>query len=146
MGTKERIFHAVLFELIALVALTLLAVLTTDQQAGAMTMLAVILSLIAMAWNYVFNMGFDRIYGEDRIKRSFKVRITHGALFELGMVVFSFPVIMWVLQKSFLTILMLDIGVVLFFFVYAIGFNWAYDVIRHIVKGPINSSDQQQPV
>jgi uncharacterized membrane protein len=135
MGSKERIFHAVLFELIALVALTLLAVATTDQEAGSMTLLAMILSLIAMAWNYVFNLGFDRVHPGDRLKRSLKVRITHGALFELGMVVFSFPVIMLILQKSFLTVLALDIGVVLFFFVYAIGFNWAYDVVRDRVLG-----------
>lgn len=136
MGSKERIFHAVLFELIALVALTLLAMATTDQEAGSMTLLAVILSLIAMAWNYIFNVGFDRLYGHDRLNRSFKVRVTHGALFELGMMVFSFPVIMWILQKSFLTVLALDIGVVLFFFVYAIGFNWGYDVLRDRMKGP----------
>ena len=137
MGSKERIFHAVLFELIALVALTLLAMATTDQEAGSMTLLAVILSLIAMAWNYIFNVGFDRLYGHDRLNRSFKVRVTHGALFELGMMVFSFPVIMWILQKSFLTVLALDIGVVLFFFVYAIGFNWGYDVLRDRMKRPI---------
>jgi len=135
MGFKERIFHAVLFEMIALVALTLLAVLATDQGAAAMTGLAVGLSLMAMAWNYVFNLGFDRVYGDDRLNRSLKMRIGHGLLFELGMVIFSFPLMMWILQKSFLTILALDIGAVLFFLVYAISFNWAYDVIKGRVMG-----------
>ena len=65
MEFKERILHALLFELIALVAITLLAVIITDQQAGAMTALAVVLALIAMVWNYAFNVFFDRVYGHN---------------------------------------------------------------------------------
>ncbi|MBL4739650.1 MAG: PACE efflux transporter [Sneathiella sp.] len=131
MQTKERIFHMVLFEVIALSLLALLAVLFTGNDPLSMTGLAVSLSLIAMAWNFIYNIGFDHFAGADRIGRSLAKRIGHGAGFELGMIIFSFPVMMWMLKLDFWSVLMLDIGAVVFFFLYAIAFNWAYDVIRH---------------
>ncbi len=131
MKTKERLFHMVLFEVIALAFLAILATIFTDRGALSMTGLALVLSLIAMVWNYIYNIVFDRIFGANRIERKLALRIGHGVVFELGMIVFSFPVIMWALQLDFFTVLMLDIGVVVFFLVYAVVFNWVYDIVRH---------------
>ena len=105
-----------------------------------MTGLAVTISLIAMAWNYLFNLGFDRVYGSDRLSRTLMMRIGHGIAFEIGMLVFSFPVIMWVLQLDFWTVLVLDFGAVLFFLVYAVIFNWVYDIVRARYFSPTYSS------
>ena len=131
MKTKERIFHAALFEAIALILLISLASLLPGQDTAAMTGLAIALSLIAMSWNYVYNLIFDRFFKGDRIKRSFKLRLGHGLGFEAGMILASFPVIMWVTKMSFWTVFILDIGAVVFFIIYAITYNWAYDVIKH---------------
>lgn len=131
MKTKERILHALIFEAIALTLLIILATLLPGQDALAMTGLAVTLSLIAMAWNYVYNLFFDRFFTGDRLKRTFKLRLAHGLGFEAGMIIASFPVIMWVTKMSFWTVLVLDFGAVIFFIIYAIAFNWAYDVLKH---------------
>ncbi len=130
MKTKERIFHSVLFEAIALVFVIIAATLFTDAGAKSATGLAVGLSLIAMCWNYIYNLGFDRIYGTNRIERSIKMRLGHGLGFELGMIFATLPLMMWILQLDFWTVFIMDIGVVIFFLVYAIVFNWCYDVIR----------------
>ncbi len=130
MSTFERVIHALLFEVIALILFTLVGVFVTDKGLAEMTGLAVALSLIAMAWNFLYNLLFDKVYGTDRLARTFNMRITHGLGFELGMVVLTFPVMMYVLQQSFLEVLLLDMGAVVFFLVYAISFNWAYDVLR----------------
>jgi len=130
MTLKERVFHTILFEVIALILLTLLAVAVTGNDVGKMSGLAVSLSLIAMAWNFIFNILFDKLYGDDRENRSLMMRISHGFGFELGMLVFSFPVIMWVLQLDLLSVFLMDIGAMIFFLLYAIGFNWVYDVVR----------------
>ncbi len=42
----------------------------------------------------------------------------------------TFPLLMWVLQLDFWTVLVMDIGIVIFFVLYAIAFNWVYDSIR----------------
>lgn len=130
MKPSERLFHMLLFEAIALVILSILAVVVTGGNAGKMTGLALLLSVIAMAWNYLFNWIFDRLFGDDRESRGLRLRIFHGTTFELGIVLLHFPVIMWVLEKGFWEVLMLDIGVVLFFFFYAIIYNWIYDILR----------------
>lgn len=134
MDTKERILHMVLFEVFALILMTLIAVLVTDYEIKQMSGLAIGLSLIAMFWNYFFNLIFDRFYANDRSTRGLKLRIAHGLLFELGMVLVSFPAIMWVLDMDFLSVLILDIGAVMFFFLYAIAFNWIYDILRGPLK------------
>ncbi|NOH55398.1 PACE efflux transporter [Vibrio coralliilyticus] len=130
MSHKERILHMVLFELVALILMATLATLITGNGAGKMAGLAIALSLIAMGWNYIYNYGYDKVFGADRSKRTAKVRILHGLGFELGMMIISFPVLMWTLQLGLWSVLVMDIGVVIFFVLYSIGFNWVYDTIR----------------
>ncbi|MGF1813743.1 PACE efflux transporter [Vibrio splendidus] len=139
MSHKERMLHMVLFELVALVLMVGLATYITGNGAGEMAGLALAISLIAMAWNYVYNYGYDKIYGADRSKRTTKTRVLHGLGFELGLMTVTLPVLMWVLQLDFLTVLIMDIGLVIFFVLYAIAFNWAYDSVRDqlVAKGKV---------
>ncbi len=130
MSVRERLLHMILFELIALTLFVPLAMLATGGGALHMTALSVLLSLIAMVWNYLYNWIFDWLFGEDRIRRGLGLRIVHGTCFELGMIAATFPVIMLMLGHDFLTTLALNIGAVLFFLVYAVIFNWLYDVVR----------------
>ncbi|PMG48958.1 PACE efflux transporter [Shewanella sp. 10N.286.52.B9] len=130
MNTKERIFHSVLFEAIALAFVIGAASLFTDAGPKSATGLAVGLSLIAMSWNYAYNLGFDHIFGHNRIKRTLKMRLGHGLGFEFGLIFATQPFMMWVLQLDFWTVFMMNIGVVVFFLIYAIIYNWCYDQLR----------------
>jgi uncharacterized membrane protein len=118
-----------------------LATYITGNGAGEMAGLALAMSLIAMAWNYVYNYGYDKIFGADRTKRTKKTRVLHGLGFELGLMTVTLPVLMWVLKLDFLTVLIMDIGLVIFFVLYAIGFNWAYDSVRDyfVTQGKVNA-------
>ncbi|MCF7505160.1 PACE efflux transporter [Vibrio sp. L3-7] len=140
MSHKERMLHMVLFELVALIFMAIAATYIVGGGAVKMAGLALSLSLIAMTWNYVYNYGYDKIYGADRSKRTKKTRILHGLGFELGLMLVSFPLLMWVLQLDFWTVLVMDIGIVIFFVLYAIAFNWAYDSIRDqlVAKGKVS--------
>ena len=137
MTLKERLLHMVLFEVFALLIFVILAVWITDKAALNMTGLGVTLSLIAMVWNFLYNLGFDRVYGLNRLARTVKMRFAHGLGFEVGMVVFSFPIIMWVMSYNYLQVLIMDLGAVVFFLFYAIMFNWLYDIVRHKYCTPI---------
>jgi uncharacterized membrane protein len=130
MSVAERIVHMILFELFAIFFMTIIAFLLGDRSLGHSTFLAVVLSSIAMAWNYFYNWGFDKVFGEDRLSRSVRMRFGHGLGFEIGITVLTFPIIMWFLQAGLWTVLLANLGVMLFFFVYAIAFNWIYDVVR----------------
>ncbi|WP_133407346.1 PACE efflux transporter [Parashewanella tropica] len=131
MTKKERIIHTVLFEAIALTLLTLGAIITTGKDAFSMGGLVVLLTVIAMFWNYGYNLAFDKVVPGNRLSRTKRTRLFHGIGFELGMVILTFPVIMWFLKTDFISVLIMDIGFVTFFFVYAIAFNWLYDIARN---------------
>ncbi|MFS1900313.1 PACE efflux transporter [Vibrio lentus] len=105
MSHKERMLHMVLFELAALILMAVAATYIVGGGAVKMAGLALSLSLIAMTWNYVYNYGYDKIYGADRSKRTKGTRILHGLGFELGLMLVTFPLLMWVLQLDFWTVL-----------------------------------------
>lgn len=130
MNTKERIFHSLLFEVIALVLMISALKIFTDVNLTSASGLAIGLSLIAMCWNYIYNLGFDHKFGNKRIGRSLKVRIFHGLGFELGLIFVTLPIIMWILKLSFWAAFMMDLGVIIFFLIYAIIYNWSYDIVR----------------
>jgi uncharacterized membrane protein len=131
MSTKERIFHSLLFEIIALCLLILFASLFSGLALGSITGLAVGLSLTAMCWNYVYNLIFDKYFGTNRITRSLSMRIGHAVVFELGLLVVTLPAIMWMLNIDFISALILDMGMIIFFLIFTIVFNWCYDITKH---------------
>jgi uncharacterized membrane protein len=90
--------------------------------------LAVVLSTIALLWNFVFNMLFEAWERRQVSKERTPVRrLLHGAGFEGGLVVLLLPVMAWWLDTSLLTALVTNLGLLAFFFFYAIGFTWAFD-------------------
>ncbi|MDE1332075.1 PACE efflux transporter [Vibrio aestuarianus] len=127
MSVKERIFHAVVFELTALAILIPLSALITGQGSGDLAMVGAGLSLLAVVWNYQYNILFDRLFGSDRSGRSAKIRLLHTTGFEGGLVFVSIPAIAWILEITLWQALILDIGFLMFFFIYTMVFNWCYD-------------------
>ena len=131
MSVKERIFHCLLFELTAILMFVPLSMWVTGEGAMSMSGLAISLSLLAMSWNYLFNVLFDRWFGYDRINRTLKVRVLHSVLFEVVLTFSAIPLIMWWTKLDLWTVILLDIGAVLFFLVFTVVFNWCYDHLRH---------------
>lgn len=134
MSTKERILHSLLFEIIALAILLIASKIFTQQDTTTVGGVAITLSLIAMVWNYIYNLGFDNLFGADRLSRKLMMRIGHGVGFEAGLIFATVPVLMWILQLDFMTVLILDLGLVMFFLIYSIIFNWCYDNSREKFK------------
>ncbi|WP_028109473.1 PACE efflux transporter [Ferrimonas futtsuensis] len=130
MSTKERILHTLLFEAFALIIIVGIVPLFLQVATHTIAGISIALSLIAMGWNYAYNLMFDKMFGEDRTSRSPLIRLGHGLGFELGLLPLTLPVLMWALNKSLWQVLLLDIGFILFFLVYAIIFNWGYDKAR----------------
>lgn len=98
----------------------------TSLQSSAL--LALAMSSIALAWNYVFNALFERWEARQVVKgRSLGRRLLHGIGFEGGLVLFLVPLMAWWLNISLLEALIADLAILAFFFVYAIAFTWAFD-------------------
>lgn len=127
--TADRIRHALIFEVFGLLLITPLASLATGHGLGEIGVIAVVASLVAMVWNYIYNLAFDRSMVRLRgsVAKTVPIRILHAVLFEAGLLIAVLPFIAWYLQISLLEALIMDIGIALFYLVYAYVYNWAYD-------------------
>lgn len=125
---QRRVLQAVLYEAIAvaMVGPAVAWMFATSLQSSAL--LALAMSSIALAWNYVFNALFERWEARQAVKgRSLGRRLLHGIGFEGGLVLFLVPLMAWWLNISLLQALIADLAILAFFFVYAIAFTWAFD-------------------
>jgi uncharacterized membrane protein len=124
----RRVLQAVLYEVFAIAFVgPVLGVLFDKPQTSTLA-LALVMSTIALCWNYVFNAGFEWWESRQTLKgRSLVRRLLHGAGFEGGLTVMLVPVMGHWLDISYLNAFMANVGLLAFFFVYAIGFTWAFD-------------------
>lgn len=128
--TTRRVVQAVLYEAFAIAFVGPAMSLMFEQPVGSSLALAVIMSTIALAWNYVFNGIFEAWEARQVVKgRSFKRRLAHGIGFEGGLVFLLVPVMAYWLETTLLKALLADLGILAFFFVYAIVFTWAFDKV-----------------
>ncbi|WP_160287669.1 multidrug/biocide efflux PACE transporter [Pseudomonas knackmussii] len=127
---KERLFHALLFEFIALAICAPTLAWIMDQPLAHMGVLTLMFSLVATLWNMVYNALFDRVQRRLAFVRTLPVRILHASLFEAGLVIMLVPLAAWWLNVGLLEAFILDIGLLLFFLPYTVVFNWVYDTLR----------------
>jgi uncharacterized membrane protein len=129
MSPKTRlVVQAVLYEVFAIALVGPLLSLVFGLSISSSIGLAVVLSTIALLWNFVFNTLFEAWERRQVSKERTPVRrLLHGAGFEGGLVVLLLPVMAWWLDTSLLTALVTNLGLLAFFFFYAIGFTWAFD-------------------
>ena len=126
--TTRRVVQALLYEAIAIAVVGPVLSLAFDKPATSTLGLAVVLSGMALTWNYVFNWLFERWESRQTVRgRSFARRLAHGAGFEGGLVVILLPVMSLWLDISLLTALLANLGLLAFFFFYAIAFTWCFD-------------------
>jgi len=127
-GPLRKVFHATLFELIAIVVVTLGLQLVSDKSAEQSGGLALTTSLMALGWNMLFNTLFERWERQQASReRTVRRRMAHAVLFEAGLVVTTVPLIAWWLDMGWWEAVLTDLGLVGFFLVYGFGFNWVFD-------------------
>lgn len=130
MKLKERLFHAVLFEIGAILVASF-AMLAADMgEAHAAFGVSVAMAFVAMLWNFIFNWGFDKIFTGKREDRSVLLRIFHTVTFEAGLLIATIPMIAYALDLTFWQALVTDIALTVLITVYGFLFNLAYDHAR----------------
>jgi uncharacterized membrane protein len=138
----RRVVQAVLYEAIAVAFVGPGLSLLFNQPATSTAALAILMSAVALAWSYVFNSYFERWEASQKLKgRSLWRRLCHGFGFEGGLVVMLVPVMAYWLHTSLLKAFLGDLGVLAFFFVYAIGFNWAFDAVFGMPESARDEND-----
>jgi len=138
--TNRRILQAVLYEAIGVAFVGPALSLVFEQSIGSSVVLAVVVSAIALGWNYVFNWLFEAWEARQILKgRSLKRRLAHGIGFEGGLAVMLVPLTAWWLKTTLLNALYVEIGILAFFFVYAVAFTWAFDRLFGLPQSAANA-------
>ncbi|WP_185976839.1 PACE efflux transporter [Shewanella psychropiezotolerans] len=133
MKTNERIFHAVLFEVLA-VSLSIMGLaMFTNYDVTALSGTMIVVATIAMIWNFIYNWIFDQFFTGEKTQRTLSLRIFHVVLFELGLLIATVPVMAYLLNVSIWEAFVMDIGVTIFITIYAFTFNWVYDNVRVVL-------------
>jgi len=126
--TTRRVLQALLYEAIAIAVVGPVLSVAFDKSSASTLGLAVVLSSIALTWNYAFNWLFERWESRQSVRgRSWVRRLAHGAGFEGGLVIILLPVMSLWLDISPTAALVANLGLLAFFFFYAIAFTWCFD-------------------
>lgn len=127
---KQRIIHATCYELILLVIGTPLLSLFLKESLSQTGILWVLMSITALFWNMVFNYFFEKFERyQGWTKRTILIRIFHAIGFEGGLLIFTVPMIAWLMNMSLWQALMVDIGLVFAIVGYTFVYQWCYDII-----------------
>jgi len=127
---SERVFHAFTFEVLAIGISAPLAAWLTGKSVLDMGVLTAVIATMALAWNVVYNWGFDRVQRHFGFARNVWARIAHACGFELGLIFMAVPFVAWWLNVTLWHALVVDIGLVLFYLPYTFVYNLAYDSLR----------------
>ncbi|PKH04792.1 PACE efflux transporter [Moritella sp. Urea-trap-13] len=133
MSTLERIFHALLFEVLAVSLSILGLIIFTHHDPQILSGTMIVIASMAMTWNFFFNWLFDLFFTGDKNKRTMKLRLFHVIIFELGLLILTVPVMAYILTISIVDAFMMDIVVTVFITIYAFIFNWVYDNVRAVI-------------
>lgn len=126
----ERAFHAISYEIIGIVTSAPIVALISGKPLADSGLLATVVAIIAMLWNYAFNWMFDKLHNKYQFKKNLFVRILHGTAFEVGLIFLTVPVISLLFSMGLVDAFLLELGMLIYFFPYTIIFNWIYDKLR----------------
>jgi uncharacterized membrane protein len=129
-GFKRRLVYVTLYELIAIAASTWGLAVLSDRSAGHAGVAAVAASVIAIAWNFIYNAAFEAWEARQAVRgRSLARRVAHAVGFETGLVVTLVPLFAWWLEITLWQAFVLDLGLIVFFLCYTFVFNLVFDRI-----------------
>lgn len=132
MGFWARIIHMLGFEVFGVLIFTPFAMLVLNESIFHVGVIAIVISLMAMVWNFIYNYIFDLIesyLNGHRSTRKVSMRLLHALLFEVGLLIVTVPLVAYWLEMSLLNALLVDIGFVAFYLVYAFFYNYIFDKI-----------------
>jgi len=138
-GAKRRLLFVTFYELFAVIAASLLFMLTGQSSLHSGVM-AVVSSAVAIVWNLSFNYAFEQWELRQSVKgRSFLRRTVHAIGFEAGMALILIPVMAWWFSITLWQATVLEAGLLVFFMAYTYVFNWCFD---HLFGLPLSAQSR----
>lgn len=127
-GLKRKIVYVTLFEGLAVVCATFGLAVFSGNNLGHSGVLAVATSVVAILWNFVYNLMFEAWERRQATRgRGLARRVAYTIGFETGLIALLVPLIAWWFAISLWNALLLDLTLVIFFLGYTFAFSWAFD-------------------
>lgn len=126
----RRLVYVIVFEVLAIALSTVMLMALSGGTAQNSLPVAIVVSLIAVVWNYAFNTIFEVWERRAQIsERTPKVRVVHACGFELGLFFFTVPLYMVWYRVGFVDAFMMEVAILVFFLVYTFVFTWLFDTL-----------------
>lgn len=129
--SKRRIIHAAAYEIILLILISIGLSSFFDLSVETAGSLGILMAIVAVIWNMVFNHYFEKLEKKRQWDRNIFVRILHAIGFEGGLIIFTVPMIAYMMDISLISALILDIGLTLCILVYTFIFQWCFDIVEN---------------
>ncbi len=127
-GVKRKLVYVSLYEVIGMTFSALGLALLSGAAPSSTGPLAVIITSIAVSWNFIYTTLFERWESRQLSRtRTVKRRIAHAVGFQLTLIVFLIPLIAWWMNISLVQAFALDLALILFIPCYTFAFNWLFD-------------------
>lgn len=126
----DRLRYALMFEILLVATIGISLSLLFGRSAADTSMMAAILSGIALLVNLIYNYVYDRVdvhFGRIPTERTLLRRAIHAIGFESILAIISLPILMWWLGLSLWQALLLDLGMMSAIVVYTFLFSLFYD-------------------
>lgn len=125
---KRRIVYVSSFEVLAIILSTGLLMLLSGSSAQQSLPLAVLVSLAAVIWNYLYNTLFESWeLRQADTTRTLRRRIAHALGFEGGLILICLPMYMLWYRVNLWQAFKMEIALLLFFLVYTFLFTLVFD-------------------
>ena len=127
---KRRVLYVTLFEIFAVMLTTFILVVLSGSDTRQSLILAVIIAITAVVWNFIYNTLFEYWERRNKIKaRTFKIRSVHAIFFEGGLTLVCLPLYMFWYGVGIWTALTMEISLTMSFLIYTFVFTLLFDKI-----------------
>ena len=127
---KRRIVYVTVFEIIAIISSTLILMALSGGDAVQSLPVAVMVSVAAVVWNFVFNSlfeGWEQRRGNP--ERTVVIRVIHALIFEGGIFLICLPLYMVWYGVGLYEAFVMESALLLFFLIYTFLFTLFFDKI-----------------
>ena len=127
---KRRIVYVIVFEILAIISSTFVLMKLSNSDASESLPIAVMMSVAAVVWNFIYNTAFEAWERRRRIvRRTLWIRSVHAFGFEGGLVLICLPLYMIWYDVGLVKAFMMEVALLLFFLVYTFTFTLIFDKI-----------------
>ena len=127
---KRRFIYVTSFEIIAIILSTVILMKLSHSDAAESLPIAVMMSMAAVIWNFIYNTVFEAWERRRQIvRRTLWIRSAHAFGFEGGLVLICLPLYMIWYDVGLVKAFMMEVALLLFFLVYTFTFTLIFDKI-----------------